>query len=127
MALAELDFEQLAARIDMAGMGSRLIRNMATASHKRVARPHELRYIADACGISPGFFTVDFRALESDDTEDGRVERLERQLAQIVDRLDGIDEDLSQMPLTADDQHAATQREARSRTARTPGQTGKAR
>lgn len=53
---------------------------------KRPVRPHELRMIAEACGLPYAFFTVDFAALE-EGTPDDRFARLEDMIAGVNDRL----------------------------------------
>jgi hypothetical protein len=101
MTLAAIDFGELARRIDRPGMKERTLRGMATAGDRQTAQPHHLRYIAEACGMSPSFFTVDFSADLATDAElRTRLQNAETQLASLVglaDRFNGLEQELREV------------------------------
>lgn len=74
-------------------------------SGKRAVRPHELRLIAEACGISPAFFEVDFAHLNADEPveldTDERLERLEGAVILLVQQLASEQPELQQRFLEA--------------------------
>lgn len=85
MVLAGVDFSELARRIGRQGMAARTLRGMATPEEKPVPQPHHLRYIAEACGISPSFFTIDLAMLDGETRAEikdlrSRLEAVEDQL-----------------------------------------------
>ena len=51
MALEGLNYPKLAERINTEGLGEHVLRNLANPNHRRRARAHELRLIAEACRV----------------------------------------------------------------------------
>lgn len=77
LALAGIkNVRELAERIDLPGLGRDTLYEMQ--SGKRAIRRHELREIADACGLPLEFFTVDFATLEENGSADSADRVLER-------------------------------------------------
>lgn len=105
MALAGMDFPALAKALGRQGMGARMLRYWADPEDTRTPQPHHLRYIAEACNISPAFFTVDFGAIEHDaatstDELGERVRRLEAEVA--VLSAEGLQRSAGREPATRD-------------------------
>jgi hypothetical protein len=94
MALADLDFDELAERIDTKGLGERTLRKLADPADSRGARPHELRLIAEACGV-PDWFVAEGFARQGSPIE-GRVAQLEAGTASLLKAveiaLDGLED-----------------------------------
>lgn len=65
MALAGLDWDGLAERIDTPNYGPKTLYNIASETfEKRSARSADLHIIGKACGVSDAFWTIDFRELQ---------------------------------------------------------------
>lgn len=112
MALAAVDFTALAQLLSQEGMGARTLRAWADPKDDKRPQAHHLRYIAEACGVSTAFFSVDFSTLGVAASEDEvtqlreRVERLEaqdqaRRLDQLADDLATLRQSVEERPGTA--------------------------
>jgi transcriptional regulator with XRE-family HTH domain len=84
----------LAAAINRPGLSVGTLRRIS-AGH-REAKDYELAWIAEACGVTPAFFTADLtqgtEAAESD-----RTEYLARRLLERLDKIDGRLKDLEEV------------------------------
>ena len=90
MALAGLDWDGLAKRINMRNYGSKTLQNMVSESFAgRVPRPGDLILIARACGVSEAFWHVDFAALD-EPTLRVDVSRLRADLEELSADLEGL-------------------------------------
>jgi hypothetical protein len=94
-ALAGLDSVQaLAAAINQRGLSTKTLR--AIEQGRRIAEPRELTAIAEACGLTPGFFRMD---LQADAREGGRarLETAERQLASLWENITELRRELGEV------------------------------
>lgn len=82
MALAGLTVKQLAARIDGRGYSDKTLNNML-GDRLRPIEPRDFPVLAQACGLTPAFFTIDFSTIADDPALAERVEALERQMATV--------------------------------------------
>lgn len=78
--------EDLATKIDTPGLGRDTLYNIEAG--KRAVRAHELRLIAEACGLPYEFFTTDFAALGQSTDDEGRT--LEQRIEAIESSIDTL-------------------------------------
>jgi transcriptional regulator with XRE-family HTH domain len=74
-ALADLTVEELADAIDAKGLKAKTLG--AIERGEREVRPHELRAIAEACGLPYEFFTADFNILTAPHHGSNLAERMD--------------------------------------------------
>ena len=96
--------EALAAAINEPGLGTQKLRELERG--EKTPAPRDLAAIADACGVSRSFFTAPDAAVRNPPEEqqpapalEGAVERLGQQEAQIMERLERIEDALSSSAL----------------------------
>lgn len=77
MTLAGLTFPALAKAIATKGYSTTTLRNIANDASERDVRPSDLYVIGRACGVGPGWWTLDFMELE-DSTLRNEVSELRR-------------------------------------------------
>jgi hypothetical protein len=82
LALAGITIEELAARINRRGYGTKTLYNMQGGKGARPILPADQEVIARACGLSPAFFTIDFADLPDTELSD-RVAALESDLERL--------------------------------------------
>lgn len=100
MALAGIDFDELAKRIATKNYGSRTLRRIADPDDTgRPPRGPDLALIARACCVSEAFWTIDFSELEEPSLRDdlNRLDdRLSLALAEIGGRMGQLEQSLQE-------------------------------
>lgn len=105
MWIAGLEFEDLAQRIDTPNLGIHTLRRL-NASKKPKATKLHLDAIAEACGVTTAFFSVDFSQLQATDDQPEDVREL---LASIELRLEALEREVSELSAGESDEDAPPQ------------------